>query len=100
LRFGEKAGIDITRIPTALAGGFADSMPLQLTGQRMENGEFEDLKWRVRTLLKDLSISDELARALKTNTPMSALAHQLMKHYCEYGYAYIAPSALIQAHLD
>ena len=98
--FAKKAGIDTTKIPTALAGGFADSIPLQLTGQRMANGEFEDIKWHVKTLLKDLSMSDQMGRALNANTPMSTLAHQLMKHYCEDGYADMDPSALIQEYLD
>jgi 3-hydroxyisobutyrate dehydrogenase len=71
LGFGEKVGIDISKIPTALAGGFADSIPLQLTRQQM-------------------------AREVKANTPMSTLAQQLMKHYCEGGYADMDPSALIQ----
>ncbi|MFT4629407.1 MAG: 3-hydroxyisobutyrate dehydrogenase [Arenicella sp.] len=40
LGFGQKAGIDITKIPTALAAaGFADSIPLQLTGQRTANSK-------------------------------------------------------------
>ncbi|MFT5135756.1 MAG: 3-hydroxyisobutyrate dehydrogenase [Arenicella sp.] len=77
--------MDITKILSLLASGFADSTPLKLTGLRMANGEFEDSKWHIRTLLKDLTISDEMVRGQKANIPMSALAHQLMKHYCEYG---------------
>lgn len=35
LAFAEAAGIDATRLPAALAGGFADSLPLQIFGNRM-----------------------------------------------------------------
>ncbi|OQX31388.1 MAG: 2-hydroxy-3-oxopropionate reductase, partial [Candidatus Sedimenticola endophacoides] len=55
LALAERAGVDIVQIPAALQGGFADSIPLQLTGTRMARGEFDEVKWHVDTLLKDLA---------------------------------------------
>ena len=41
VRLAEAAGVDATRLPEALKGGFADSLPLQIFGARMAAREFE-----------------------------------------------------------
>ena len=38
MALAERAGVNAARIPDALKGGFADSIPLQVTGPRMANG--------------------------------------------------------------
>jgi 3-hydroxyisobutyrate dehydrogenase len=40
MAMAKRAGVDATKIPTALTGGFADSTPLQLTGSRMASQDF------------------------------------------------------------
>lgn len=50
----ERSGVDASLIAEALAGGFADSKPLQFLAPQMAENRFEPVKWHVRTLLKDL----------------------------------------------
>lgn len=41
IRLAEAAGVDAKRLPEALKGGFADSLPLQIFGPRMAARIFE-----------------------------------------------------------
>lgn len=100
LALAEKTGVDATKIPAALKGGFADSTPLQLTGTRMAEKDFNDIKWHVKTLLKDLDLSSDLAAAHAAETPMAALARTLMKQHRDNGFADKDPSTLIQLYLQ
>ena len=100
LALAKRAGVDASKIPAALAGGFADSIPLQLTGQRMVDGEFDELKWHVKTLAKDLAMAAGVADSHSGHTPMAKLAHKLMREYCNAGYADLDPANLIKAYLE
>jgi 3-hydroxyisobutyrate dehydrogenase len=53
-RLATNAGIDATRLPEALAGGFADSIPLQLFVPRMAQGIHSPPLGHIATMLKDL----------------------------------------------
>src|SRR5437660_689205 len=53
-RLAENAGIDAGRLPEALAGGFADSIPLQLFVPRMVQGIHSPPLGHIATILKDL----------------------------------------------
>jgi 3-hydroxyisobutyrate dehydrogenase len=94
----EKAGVDSTKIPEALKGGFADSIPLQLTGSRMVHRDFDDIKWRIKTLLKDLNMASELADQVNGITPMSELGKMLMQRYNDQGLAEHDPATLIECY--
>ena len=96
LALAEKAGVDSRKIPEALKGGFADSIPLQLTGTRMANRDFDDIKWHVKTLLKDLTMASDLTEAMAGNTPMAQLAKNLMQQFSDDGYAEKDPCCLIE----
>ena len=61
MALAKQAGVDAEQIPAALAGGFADSKPLQITGAEMAAETFEPVKWRVKTLLKDLNMAVDLS---------------------------------------
>ncbi len=100
LALAEKSGIESQKIPTALAGGFADSLPFQLTGQRMVNKEFDELKWHVKTLAKDLDLAAAMVKANSGDTPISSLAQNLMHQYCDEGYADLDPANLIKVYSD
>ncbi len=100
LALAEKSGIESQKIPAALAGGFADSLPFQLTGQRMVNKEFDELKWHVKTLAKDLDLAAAMAKTNSGNTPISSLAQNLMRQYCNEGYADLDPANLIKVYSD
>ncbi|MBW8910575.1 MAG: NAD(P)-dependent oxidoreductase [Sphingomonas sp.] len=49
-------GLDISALPDALAGGWADSLPLQIIGQRMASGIYEPPIVAVGTFGKDLAL--------------------------------------------
>src|SRR5580692_2088054 len=78
-RLAVNAGIDAKRLPEALAGGFADSIPLQLFVPRMAAGLHSPPMGHVATMLKDLDTVVEVARDLSSPVPMSALASQLFR---------------------
>lgn len=96
MAMARRAGVDAAKIPEALAGGFADSKPLQIVGPEMANDCFEPVKWRVKTLLKDLNMAVDLAGHHQSAIPMSALAAQLMQLHGSRGFLEHDPSTLIQ----
>lgn len=64
IALAKKTGVNAEKIPEALSGGFADSKPLQIIGPAMATATFEPVKWRVKTLLKDLSMAVDLSLSL------------------------------------
>lgn len=73
-RLATNAGVDATRLPEALAGGFADSKPLQIFLPRMVNAEHEPPLGYVYTMLKDLDSVCDLARSCTSPVPFTAMA--------------------------
>lgn len=96
IALAKRAGVDAARISEALAGGFADSKPLQIVGPEMASGTFEPVRWRVKTLLKDLNMAVDLATGQGSAIPMSGLAAQLMQLHGNRGFFEQAPSTLIK----
>jgi 3-hydroxyisobutyrate dehydrogenase len=78
-RLATNAGIDAQRLPEALAGGFADSIPLQLFVPRMAQGLHSPPMGHISTMLKDLDTVIDVARNSSSAVPMSALAAQLFR---------------------
>lgn len=100
LSMAEKSGVDTTQIPEALKGGFADSIPLQLTGSRMAEKNFDEIKWHVKTLMKDLDMATGFSQSMKATTPMAGLGAQLMRLHGNNGYADLDPATLIKLYED
>lgn len=96
IALAQKSGVDATKIPQALAGGFADSKPLQIVAPEMAAQQFEPVKWRVKTLLKDLNMAVDVAKKQGNSIPMSALASQLMQLHGNQGFLEQDPSTLIK----
>jgi 3-hydroxyisobutyrate dehydrogenase len=92
----EQAGVDASLIAPALAGGFADSKPLQILAPQMAASQFEPVKWHVRTLLKDLDTAVKLSQQIGSATPLSGLAAQLMRQYGSQGNLERDPATLVQ----
>lgn len=92
----ERAGVDASLIAPALAGGFADSKPLQILAPQMAASQFEPIKWHVRTLLKDLDTAVKLSREQGSATPMSGLAAQLMRLHGSQGNLQRDPATLVE----
>jgi 3-hydroxyisobutyrate dehydrogenase len=78
-RLASNAGIDASRLPEALAGGFADSIPLQLFVPRMVAGIHSPPLGHIATMLKDLDTVADVAQATSTPVPMATLAGQIFR---------------------
>lgn len=99
MALAEKAGVDSRQIPQALQGGFADSIPLQLTGPRMAARDYQPVKWHVKTLLKDLDMANNLAKNNSSSIPITGLSAELMRMHASKGYNDSDPSTLIEMFL-
>lgn len=78
-RLATNAGVDAARLPEALAGGFADSKPLQIFLPRMVAGQHTPPLGHVYTMLKDLDSVGDLSRAAMSPVPMTAQATELFR---------------------
>ncbi len=96
IALAKSVGVNAEKIAEALAGGFADSKPLQILVPEMATETFEPIKWRVQTLLKDLKMAQVLAEKQGNPIPMSDLAAELMQLHASNGYAMQDPSTLIK----
>ena len=78
-RLAVNSGIDAGKLPEALAGGFADSIPLQLFVPRMVQGIHSPPLGHIATMLKDLDTVADVAQETSTPVPMATLAAQLFR---------------------
>ena len=78
LAFASKSGIDATRLPGALAGGFADSLPLQIFGPRMAAGIDTPRIGGLGTFRKDIDQVVRLADECGAYAPMATRAAEVM----------------------
>jgi len=84
IALARKSGVDVTKLPGALAGGFADSIPFQILAPQMAEHDFT-LKWKVATLLKDLRGALSAADRNGCEIPLCQLAENIMgKHNERY----------------
>jgi len=79
LAFGRAVGIDSVRLPDALAGGFADSLPLQIFGRRMANDVDTPRIGALATFRKDIEQVVRLGAAHHASVPMSERAAALYR---------------------
>jgi 3-hydroxyisobutyrate dehydrogenase len=70
LALARASGLELKKIPAALAGGFADSLPLQIFGQRMAEGISTPILGELGLMLKDLREINALAEATVTHLPL------------------------------
>lgn len=73
-RLATNAGVDAERLPEALAGGFADSKPLQLFVPRMAKAIHDPPLGHAYTMLKDLDSVRALAQSVASPVPFTSLA--------------------------
>jgi len=83
----ERSGVDAAMLPEALAGGFADSIPLQIFGPRFANRQMEPFLGHVYTMMKDLDTARDLGQENGAPLPMASVAVELMRQVAGRGYA-------------
>lgn len=81
-RLATNAGISAARLPEALAGGWADSKPMQICVPRMVAGIHDPPLGHAYTMLKDLDTARLLAVATGSPLPMASLAAETFRTLC------------------
>jgi 3-hydroxyisobutyrate dehydrogenase len=85
MNLARASGLDLGAIPDALAGGFADSIPLQIFGRRMAQGIYTPILGELSLMLKDLSAVEELAKSHAETLPMTRSALEVYRAARERG---------------
>ncbi len=86
IALAEAAGVDATRLPSALAGGYADSLPFQTLAPRMASHQHEPVQWKVATLRKDLANVLQCAATEGLPLKLAALALQQLDQAMHAGW--------------
>jgi 3-hydroxyisobutyrate dehydrogenase-like beta-hydroxyacid dehydrogenase len=88
-------GIDARLLPQALAGGFADSIPLQVFGGRMASGITTPTLGAIALMIKDAGAIGELALAKRLRLPVAAATWDVYQKALAQGLAGEDLSALM-----
>jgi 3-hydroxyisobutyrate dehydrogenase len=96
LALARASGLDLLIVPQALAGGFADSIPLQIFGSRMAAGVTSPILGELSLMLKDLTAAANLADACKQRLPLSAAALEIYRLAEQRGMLHEDLAALIE----
>ena len=94
------SGLDLETIPQALAGGFADSIPLQIFGRRMAEGVFTPVLGELALMLKDLSAAQDLAREHESVLPMTLAALEVYHAAAKRGLIHEDLAALFKLYAE
>lgn len=81
-RLASNSGIDALKLPEALAGGWADSKPLQICLPRMVKAIHDPPLGHAWTMLKDLDAARDAARRTNTPLPVSGAAAEIFRTLC------------------
>ena len=87
ISLAERSGVDASVLPEALAGGFADSIPLQIFGPRFAKRQYEPFLGHVYTMMKDLDTARDLGQEKGAPLPMSSVAVEILRQIASKGYA-------------
>ncbi len=99
IRLGEKCGIDVAKIPEALATGHAGSNLLKDVTPRLVARDFAPRGF-VRQVLKDLDMVHDLAKDVKAPTPMVSQATSLYRLMVARGHSELDACAVMRLYLD
>ena len=83
--FGKCHGIDITKLPQALTGGWADSKPMQIFAPRMAKHDFEPTVAHIKTMKKDIDGAALLAHQMNLSIPVTFSAVEVYKQAASLG---------------
>jgi 3-hydroxyisobutyrate dehydrogenase-like beta-hydroxyacid dehydrogenase len=95
LALARASGLDMKIVPQALAGGFADSLPLQIFGTRMAAGVTTPVLGELKLMLKDLRAIENLAGINRCELPLMAAALDIYRRAGEAGMLHQDLAALI-----
>jgi 3-hydroxyisobutyrate dehydrogenase-like beta-hydroxyacid dehydrogenase len=98
-RLAQHAGIDATRIPGALHGGWADSVLMQTLMPRMIEPPAR-ASGTIRTMLKDLDAVQALAHDTRVSLPVAALVRRWLARAVELGFGNEDISQIVRVPLD
>jgi len=87
INLARRSGVDAAKLPEALKGGFADSLPLQIFGPRFAAGATEPLLGHVFTMAKDVDTAGELGIEHAAGLPMTSAAAQVFHRLIDLGFA-------------
>jgi len=96
VRLAEAAGVDARRLPEALKGGFADSLPLQIFGARMAARTFEPSIGSAYLMLKDLQNALDVASQHRIALPLASRALERYHELKDAGKIDKDPAMLVQ----
>jgi 3-hydroxyisobutyrate dehydrogenase-like beta-hydroxyacid dehydrogenase len=99
IRLGEKCGIDVAKIPEALATGHAGSNLLKDVTPRLVARDFAPRGF-ARQVLKDLDMVHDLSKEMKAPTPMADQAASLYRILVARGHSELDGCAIIKLYLD
>ena len=83
LAMARRCGVDISALPAALQGGFADSAPLQLFGPRMASGQCDPPMGSIGLMAKDVALALQMAEAVGAAVPTLAHLNDLYGEACK-----------------
>jgi 3-hydroxyisobutyrate dehydrogenase len=95
VRLAEAAGVDATKLPEALRGGFADSLPLQIFGARMAARQFQPPLGTNAIMLKDLENAAAVANQFGVSLVMAQAAADLYRLMKAQGKGEMDPAVLV-----
>jgi 3-hydroxyisobutyrate dehydrogenase len=95
LALARASGLNMNIVPDALAGGFADSLPLQIFGRRMAAGVVAPVLGELKMMLKDLRAVEDLAGIKQCRLPLMAAALDVYRRAGEAGMLHQDLAALI-----
>jgi len=98
-RLAQHAGIDATRIPAALEGGWADSILLQTLMLRMIDPPTH-ATGTIRTMLKDLDAVAALARESGTTLPVASIVRGWLSRAVAEGFGDADISQIVRVAFD
>lgn len=94
VRLAQASGVDAARLPQALAGGWADSRPLQVFAPRMLAAEVEPIG-AADTMLKDLDTVLAAAREGGVPMPLASVVTELFRQLQAVGLGEADPSRIV-----
>lgn len=92
--FAERNGIDVHQLAPALAGGWADSKPLQIFAPRMIEAQAASIG-AISTMLKDVDTVIATAKQSGAPMPVTATVQQLLRMVSAMGLGEAELSALV-----